>query len=67
MIHQYLGLGVALILIVVGLTGSALVFEQEIDHFLLNLQVEKSVCIHWSIPYLFSDHRIFNRLVSSST
>lgn len=42
-IHQYLGLGVALILIIVGLTGSVLVFEQEIDHFLLNLQVEKIV------------------------
>ena len=42
-IHQYLGLGVALILMVTGLTGSALVFEKEIDHFLLNLQVEQII------------------------
>lgn len=42
-IHQYLGLGVALILMVVGLTGSVLVFEKEIDQFFLTSRLEKVV------------------------
>lgn len=42
-LHRYIGLGVALILIVIGLTGSFLVFGHEIDHFLVHLQSEKIV------------------------
>ncbi|MGI2908683.1 PepSY-associated TM helix domain-containing protein [Tolypothrix sp. VBCCA 56010] len=37
-LHRYLGLVVGLILIIVGLTGSLLVFQEEIDHFLVHLQ-----------------------------
>lgn len=36
--HRYLGLFVGIIFIIVGLTGSLLVFQEEIDHFLINLQ-----------------------------
>ncbi len=32
-LHRYLGLAVGLVLIIVGLTGSLLVFEKEIDQF----------------------------------
>lgn len=42
-LHRYIGLAVGLILVIVGLTGSLLVFEKEIDHFLLNLQIEHIV------------------------
>lgn len=34
-LHRYIGLAVGLILVIVGLTGSLLVFAQEIDHFLV--------------------------------
>jgi uncharacterized iron-regulated membrane protein len=37
-LHRYLGLVVGIILIIVGLTGSLLVFQEEIDHFLVNVQ-----------------------------
>lgn len=37
-LHRYLGLVVGMILIIVGLTGSLLVFQEEIDHFLVNFQ-----------------------------
>jgi uncharacterized iron-regulated membrane protein len=39
-LHRYLGLTVGIILIIVGLTGSTLVFQQEIDRWLLNRQIE---------------------------
>ncbi|MUG96468.1 PepSY domain-containing protein [Scytonema sp. UIC 10036] len=38
-LHRYIGLVVGLLLVFVGLTGSLLVFEDEIDHFLLNHQM----------------------------
>ncbi|NMG07474.1 PepSY-associated TM helix domain-containing protein [Brasilonema sp. UFV-L1] len=37
-IHRYLGLVVGLLLIIVGLTGSLLVFQREIDQFLVSQQ-----------------------------
>lgn len=37
-LHQYIGFFVGLMLIVVGLTGSLLVFEQEFDHFMITQQ-----------------------------
>ncbi|MBE9168790.1 PepSY domain-containing protein [Pleurocapsales cyanobacterium LEGE 06147] len=37
-LHRYLGLIVGLILIIVGLSGSLLVFQREIDHFLIGQQ-----------------------------
>ncbi|MEH2079176.1 MAG: PepSY-associated TM helix domain-containing protein [Nostoc sp.] len=37
-IHRYLGLIVALLSIIIGLTGSLLVFEREIDQFLVSQQ-----------------------------
>ncbi|HIK06869.1 MAG TPA: PepSY domain-containing protein [Trichormus sp. M33_DOE_039] len=40
-IHRYLGLAVGLIIMVVGFTGSLLVFQEEISHFLLELQFSK--------------------------
>ncbi len=42
-LHRYIGLAVGLILIIVGLTGSLLVFQKEIDHFLLSWQIEQVV------------------------
>ncbi|MGF1588003.1 MAG: PepSY-associated TM helix domain-containing protein [Pleurocapsa sp.] len=37
-LHRYIGLVVGIILIIVGLTGSLLVFQKEIDHFLIGQQ-----------------------------
>lgn len=37
-LHRYLGLAVGLVLIIIGLTGSLLVFEKEIDRFLVSQQ-----------------------------
>lgn len=37
-LHRYLGLVAGLIIVIVGLTGSLLVFRQEINHFLLQSQ-----------------------------
>ena len=37
-LHQYIGLVVGLLLIIVGLTGSLLVFQHEIDQFLVQRQ-----------------------------
>jgi uncharacterized iron-regulated membrane protein len=37
-LHRYIGLVVGIILIVIGLTGSLLVFQEEIDHFLVERQ-----------------------------
>ncbi|MEH1835237.1 MAG: PepSY-associated TM helix domain-containing protein [Nostoc sp.] len=37
-LHRYLGLVAALVLIIVGLTGSLLVFQREIDEFLVSQQ-----------------------------
>ncbi|OUL26107.1 PepSY-associated TM helix domain-containing protein [Nostoc sp. 106C] len=42
-LHRYLGLAAGLVIMVVGLTGSLLVFEEEISHFLLELQFGKIV------------------------
>jgi uncharacterized iron-regulated membrane protein len=38
-LHRYLGLAVGIIAIIIGLTGSILVFYQEIDEFMLTQQV----------------------------
>ncbi|MEH1940519.1 MAG: PepSY-associated TM helix domain-containing protein [Nostoc sp.] len=38
-LHRYIGLSVGLLLVIVGLTGSLLVFADEIDHFLLSHQI----------------------------
>ncbi|MBC1218646.1 PepSY domain-containing protein [Nostoc sp. UCD121] len=40
-LHRYLGLAAGLVIIIVGLTGSLLVFEEEINHFLLEFQFGK--------------------------
>ncbi|MDZ8261517.1 PepSY-associated TM helix domain-containing protein [Nostoc sp. ChiQUE01b] len=37
-LHRYLGLAVGLVLIIVGFTGSLLVFEQDFDHFMIAQQ-----------------------------
>jgi len=37
-LHRYIGLVVGIVLIVIGLTGSLLVFQEEIDHFLVERQ-----------------------------
>ncbi|MEH1934498.1 MAG: PepSY-associated TM helix domain-containing protein [Nostoc sp.] len=37
-LHRYIGFFVGLLLIVVGLTGSLLVFEQDFDHFMISQQ-----------------------------
>ncbi|MEH2405957.1 PepSY-associated TM helix domain-containing protein [Nostoc sp.] len=39
-LHRYIGFFVGLLLIVVGLTGSLLVFEQDFDHFMISQQYE---------------------------
>lgn len=49
-IHRYLGLIVALILVIVGLTGSILVFQREIDHFLVHRQVGNIVPSRERVP-----------------
>lgn len=42
-LHRYIGLIVGLLLIIVGLTGSLLVFQSEIDHFLVQRQFGKVI------------------------
>ncbi|MCC5644532.1 PepSY domain-containing protein [Nostoc sp. CHAB 5824] len=42
-LHRYLGLAAGLVLIIVGLTGSLLVFEEETNHFLLEVQFGKII------------------------
>ncbi|MEH2241507.1 PepSY-associated TM helix domain-containing protein [Nostoc sp.] len=37
-LHQYIGLFVGLVLVIVGLTGSLLVFEQDFDHLMITQQ-----------------------------
>ena len=37
-LHQYIGFFVGLVLVIVGLTGSLLVFEQDFDHFMITQQ-----------------------------
>lgn len=37
-LHRYIGLAVGLILIIVGVTGSLLVFQKEFDHFVIERQ-----------------------------
>ncbi|MGI2902890.1 PepSY-associated TM helix domain-containing protein [Tolypothrix sp. VBCCA 56010] len=37
-LHQYIGFFVGLVLVIVGLTGSLLVFEQDFDHFMIAQQ-----------------------------
>jgi uncharacterized iron-regulated membrane protein len=39
-IHRYLGLALGLLIILIGITGSLLVFEREIDPWLVNQQIE---------------------------
>jgi uncharacterized iron-regulated membrane protein len=38
--HRYIGLAVALILIIVGLTGSILVFYPEMDNYRIDLSLD---------------------------
>lgn len=38
-LHRYIGLVVGLLVIVIGLTGSLLVFYHEMDHFLVSLHI----------------------------
>ncbi|MEH2437273.1 MAG: PepSY-associated TM helix domain-containing protein [Nostoc sp.] len=38
-LHRYIGLAIGLLLVIAGLTGSLLVFADEIDHFLLARQI----------------------------
>lgn len=40
-LHQYIGFFVGLLLILIGLTGSLLVFEQDFDHFMIAQQYGK--------------------------
>lgn len=40
-LHRYIGLAIGLILLIVGLTGSILVFQKEIDHFLITQKFGK--------------------------
>ncbi len=42
-LHRYIGLVVGLIVIVIGLTGSLLVFYDEMDHFLIGFQTGRIV------------------------
>jgi uncharacterized iron-regulated membrane protein len=42
-LHRYLGLTVGLILVIVGLTGSVLVFQKEIDSILVKQQFEQVI------------------------
>jgi uncharacterized iron-regulated membrane protein len=42
-LHRYLGLAVGIILAIVGLTGSALVFQSELDHAAVRLQYGRIV------------------------
>ena len=37
-LHRYIGFFVGLLLIVIGVTGSLLVFEQDFDHFMISQQ-----------------------------
>ncbi|MEH2411065.1 PepSY-associated TM helix domain-containing protein [Nostoc sp.] len=49
-LHRWLGLVVGILLCIAGLTGSVLVFEQEIDHFLLGHQIEDVVPTSVRLP-----------------
>lgn len=49
-LHRYIGLAVGLILAIVGSTGSFLVFNEEIDQFLLNQQIEQIVPQNERLP-----------------
>ncbi|MEH2447975.1 MAG: PepSY-associated TM helix domain-containing protein [Nostoc sp.] len=42
-LHRYLGLAVGLVLVIVGLTGSLLVFEQDFDHLMIAQQYGQSI------------------------
>lgn len=49
-LHRWLGLGVGILLCIAGLTGSILVFEQEIDSFLLTRQMGQVVPTETILP-----------------
>lgn len=49
-LHRYLGLVLGLVLIIVGLTGSLLVFQHEISDFILHQQIEKITPQGRSLP-----------------
>lgn len=49
-LHRYIGLGVGVLLIIAGLTGSLLVFSPEIDEFLLTRQIGHVIPSGQKIP-----------------
>jgi uncharacterized iron-regulated membrane protein len=49
-IHRYLGLIVGLLLIIIGLTGSLLVFQREIDQFLVSQQFGQVIPQEQRVP-----------------
>lgn len=49
-LHRYVGLFVGLLLIIIGLTGSLLVFEKEIDHFLTDQQFGRIIPQEQRVP-----------------
>jgi uncharacterized iron-regulated membrane protein len=42
-LHRYIGLAVGIILVIVGLTGSLLVFQKELDSVLVKQQFEQVI------------------------
>lgn len=63
-LHRWLGLVVGILLCIAGLTGSILVFEQEIDNFLLGRQMGFSSLNPRTIQKLFN-HLIFQKATSA--
>ncbi|MEH1845435.1 MAG: PepSY-associated TM helix domain-containing protein [Nostoc sp.] len=51
-LHRYLGLVAALVLIIVSLTGSLLVFQREIDEFLVSQQFGQVISCPFKYPSL---------------
>jgi uncharacterized iron-regulated membrane protein len=49
-LHRYIGLVVGLIIIIIGFTGSLLVFQEEIDHRLIQQQFGKVIPLEERIP-----------------
>lgn len=49
-LHRYLGLSIGLIASIIGLTGSLLVFQKELDAFLLKLQFGRVIPQEKSLP-----------------
>lgn len=64
-LHRYLGLAVGLVLVLVGLTGSLLVFHNEIDRVMINMQIEKIVTPTNPTPLAMDD--LVTKVQNSST